>query len=173
MRGAHARDSSRRYVHRIIPADAGSTCNWSVLISLCQDHPRGCGEHHEETSRVACRAGSSPRMRGAPKKRHRSVFPGRIIPADAGSTKLCHTSSMIVKDHPRGCGEHYDPDSIQIEDLGSSPRMRGAQYPVLHDSQHLRIIPADAGSTFESETVRVDGKDHPRGCGEHRVVRIA
>ena len=29
----------------IIPADAGSTFSRSARSSLCQDHPRGCGEH--------------------------------------------------------------------------------------------------------------------------------
>ena len=32
----------------------------------------------------------------------------------------------------------------------------------------LRIIPADAGSTYAGKPVEVAHEDHPRGCGEHQ-----
>ena len=32
-------------IHRIIPADAGSTEDGYAFLSSPQDHPRGCGEH--------------------------------------------------------------------------------------------------------------------------------
>ncbi len=33
-----------------------------------------------------------------------------------------------------------------------------------------RIIPADAGSTCRQQHRAADGRDHPRGCGEHAIV---
>ena len=36
---------------------------------------------------------------------------------------------------------------------------------------HVRIIPAYAGSTMGRPCYRVADGDHPRVCGEHRVVR--
>ena len=55
--------------------------------------------------------------------------------------------SRLVKDHPRGCGEHT------------------ATYI---DPEHPEgIIPADAGSTFASGGMSTAMTDHPRGCGEH------
>ena len=36
---------------------------------------------------------------------------------------------------------------------------------------HDGIIPADAGSTSPDDTYRGEGKDHPRGCGEHWGTR--
>ena len=32
------------------------------------------------------------------------------------------------------------------------------------------IIPADAGNTPKSQTVKVIRQDHPRGCGEHLLI---
>ena len=32
---------------------------------------------------------------------------------------------------------------------------------------HVRIIPADAGSTRLTFRAHVKDEDHPRGCGEH------
>ena len=50
-------------------------------------------------------------------------------------------------DHPRGCREHHLVYYHLRYVSGSSPRMRGAQYPVLPAGVAVRIIPADAGST--------------------------
>ena len=53
------------------------------------DHPRGCGEHIPVLLiRVNC-DGSSPRMRGALDWLMCSLRDFGIIPADAGSTKVC------------------------------------------------------------------------------------
>ena len=73
---------------RIIPADAGSTSPYGSSISPHRDHPRGCGEHSVFQMRGLPSRGSSPRMRGAPGN-HRAVLQlDRIIPADAGSTRI-------------------------------------------------------------------------------------
>ena len=86
-------------------------------------------------------------MRGALIRAHGSPPPLGIIPADAGST-LCFTTLRLgVKDHPRGCGEHKVLYDHYVEELGSSPRMRGAQACHVVPDDHGRIIPADAGST--------------------------
>ena len=50
---------------------------------------------------------------------------------------------------------------------GSSPRMRGTLTCRQSKSVAEGIIPAHAGNTFlEAEHV-IDGRDHPRACGEH------
>ena len=54
---------------------------------------------------------------------------------------------VTVRDHPRGCGEHYKVIIGIIAIIGSSPRMRGA----------LGTIVATIWLV----------QDHPRGCGEH------
>ena len=45
--------------------------------------------------------------------------------------------------------------------------MRGARENATHISVHMRIIPADAGSTLTTFSAHSYVKDHPRGCGEH------
>ena len=94
----------------------------------------------------------------------------RIIPADAGSTAFSHWCASPIQDHPRGCGEHMRMCIRRTSRMGSSPRMRGAHTFFTTTREVLRIIPADAGSTWNHD-VRMDAKgDHPRGCGEH--VRV-
>ena len=45
--------------------------------------------------------------------------------------------------------------------------MRGAPYQAPVKNGHLRIIPADAGSTSYATHLQRKTGDHPRGCGEH------
>ena len=106
-------------------------------------------------------------MRGAHDGHGIRWRPGRIIPADAGSTAGPTRPKAATGDHPRGCGEHtLSPPFVSVF-MGSSPRMRGALRTSEPFREPARIIPADAGSTrrdYGSQPVR---QDHPRGCGEH------
>ena len=106
MRGALAEITLHQVGMRIIPADAGSTLAACRMNQTGRDHPRGCGEHHIKTWRVALDIGSSPRMRGARCRTRTSVPTAGIIPADAGSTL-----ATVV---------------LYSLSAGSSPRMRGA-----------------------------------------------
>ena len=117
--------------------------------------------------------GSSPRMRGALRRILIKIMLKRIIPADAGSTILCSSLVFLAADHPRGCGEHIDLKNKFLTLQGSSPRMRGAPPGDSGGVQHVRIIPADAGSTQLPARRGCCRRDHPRGCGEHiyRSVR--
>ena len=77
-----------------------------------------------------------------------------------------------VWDHPRVCGEHGDNNEESIEDLGSSPRMRGTPYrqPVL--AHGAGIIPAYAGNTRLQRYQHERCRDHPRVCGEHMASQL-
>ena len=167
MRGAPTGGWRTATPARIIPADAGSTWWPSYCSCSAGDHPRGCGEHFEAGSDADRRLGSSPRMRGALAAGLLDSGFGRIIPADAGSTRLPPCRAGSPWDHPRGCGEHKARDRPDTLSPGSSPRMRGA----LGDDPSIvlvgRIIPADAGSTTGIPRTRSVAEDHPRGCGEH------
>ena len=211
MRGAHIRSWRFTTRGRIIPADAGSTWPFAVAWQYTRDHPRGCGEHFEESSMAKLTVGSSPRMRGALFQCVTHPVLGRIIPADAGSTfwrqyyprqfedhprgcgehpvlvstictlsgssprmrgalAVADLSSVLRWDHPRGCGEHGRLSPAPSGRLGSSPRMRGAQFSDGGIRVVVGIIPADAGSTFCLSSTGPRSADHPRGCGEHRVL---
>ena len=92
---------------------------------------------------------------------------GRIIPAYAGSTTRRNGRAPSGTDHPRVCGEHLSRFRLGGLQLGSSPRMRGAQLPESRSRQRQGIIPAYAGSTTIHHACIRDIGDHPRVCGEH------
>ena len=50
--------------------------------------------------------------------------------------------------------------------------MRGARDLVDPVVYRVRIIPADAGSTFAHYVLAIGHWDHPRGCGEHVPVGV-
>ena len=167
MRGARHGHGRLCRSSRIIPAYAGSTLLPLVPGLESRDHPRICGEHMLTQIGAILPSGSSPHMRGAPRR----AFPGRawpgIIPAYAGSTEYPGVSSFAVRDHPRICGEHSRRCAVRRHRRGSSPHMRGAlaQLRVAHGLG--RIIPAYAGSTCPRVLLQASRKDHPRICGEH------
>ena len=106
-------------------------------------------------------------MRGAPVGKRSPRGLRRIIPADAGSTRLRQCCLAAARDHPRGCGEHLLMGTSPQQPQGSSPRMRGARPAIPRCRRRARIIPADAGSTRPRMRANRTGRDHPRGCGEH------
>ena len=173
MRGALRLPSMCLGSAGIIPADAGSTPAPDARIRFHRDHPRGCGEHAFRCRRVPGDLGSSPRMRGALEGYALVLGVERIIPADAGSTEPSARTQRGVGDHPRGCGEHSWAKPYFAANSGSSPRMRGARIDSIRWPESDRIIPADAGSTCYLSFDTWSARDHPRGCGEHYVYRIA
>ena len=112
------------------------------------DHPRGCGEHVLIWTPARVTAGSFHRMRGAPRDDPGRAASTRIIPADAGSTVSVLMVLIMMKDHPRGCGEHAGGHDVAARMEGSSPRMRGARHERRQGHLQPGIIPADAGSTL-------------------------
>ncbi len=106
-------------------------------------------------------------MRGALRCPLRHENEAGIIPADAGSTRFCSSARDLMRDHPRGCGEHQPARRVRKSFTGSSPRMRGALHAARHDEACRGIIPADAGSTPGPDGSAARSRDHPRGCGEH------
>ena len=157
----------RRVQGGTIPACAGSTSSASCRSSSAWDHPRVCGEHSASSASATRRAGSSPRLRGAPVERHAPKLQVGIIPACAGSTVLDWHVDRAEGDHPRVCGEHFRASQRERLPSGSSPRVRGAQTLVHAVAALLGIIPACAGSTLASYLVGCPLWDHPRVCGEH------
>ena len=147
MRGAQREPFWCDRIPGIIPADAGSTILQAVKPIKEKDHPRGCGEHMNQTGLGTRMMGSSPRMRGALAGADADHPEYGIIPADAGSTVSGNVHLRGSRDHPRGCGEHDDEITVAQKRAGSSPRMRGALFPTPDSCTIPRIIPADAGST--------------------------
>ena len=68
MRGTPPTAMSTKPKARIIPAHAGNTLSLISPRPSSRDHPRACGEHLSVPIGVGGSWGSSPRMRGTPKK---------------------------------------------------------------------------------------------------------
>ena len=90
----------------IIPALAGNTSDPFCKTSVRRDHPRACGEHKRSGRHRDGTPGSSPRLRGTRSPSPIGWWCGRIIPALAGNTPVSPLMSVILRDHPRACGEH-------------------------------------------------------------------
>ena len=150
VRGAPHTLSVCRLESRIIPARAGSTDTMSK-----RDYPKW---------------GSSPLVRGALGNALVDTLEAGIIPARAGSTTDAHGACLMLRDHPRSCGEHGHACARRPRRTGSSPLVRGAPYYLLNGNGPEGIIPARAGSTgLPSSRPHAEG-DHPRSCGEHRAL---
>ncbi len=111
--------------------------------------------------------GSSPRMRGTRRRKHKHEPLYRFIPADAGNTDSWKVAVSIRSVHPRGCGEHPQAPLMMSSSSGSSPRMRGTLQEMMLEYIESRFIPADAGNTTTGRPSSCIGAVHPRGCGEH------
>ena len=136
----------------IIPACAGNTSAPCRARPSARDHPRMCGEHRG--------GGGSPT----------GGWFG-IIPACAGNTLGSRHMVFYAWDHPRMCGEHVRKVVRRHRPAGSSPHVRGTLVPYGWRREPVGIIPACAGNTFVRRIVRWVWSDHPRMCGEHRIVR--
>ena len=134
-------------LERFIPACAGNTRQRRPMRPCPAVHPRVCGEHSTTTNIRGFAAGSSPRVRGTPTRWTRSF--------------------ARVPVHPRVCGEHRLGGHTPIGRGGSSPRVRGTPGASGRGAIPRRFIPACAGNTCASASVRRVCAVHPRVCGEH------
>ena len=154
----------------IIPAGAGLTATLTHSRYPRRDHPRGCGAHSCLKRAYGIFAGSSPRVRGSRLQRLEALLRNGIIPAGAGLTKDDGIRFSAIRDHPRGCGAHYTGEILQGSNSGSSPQVRGSQTIVKRVSVQLGIIPAGAGLTDLPNKEDIKQRDHPRGCGAHKIT---
>ena len=115
--------------------------------------------------------GSSPRVRGKPRRRPRGRQPPGLIPARAGKTTWGSQCRKVGPAHPRACGENDPPAVHAARPEGSSPRVRGKLAKVLCCVTHPGLIPARAGKTRLREALAPVAGAHPRACGENLNTR--
>ena len=157
---------------RITPAHAGKTVSAEARAPPSADHPRACGENNGVTYVAQFNGGSPPRMRGKLSS-SAAVRPcGRITPAHAGKTFSKSAAAELIADHPRACGENIGGKATALKRLGSPPRMRGKQPLSSHCRCSRRITPAHAGKTKAASTHERGTLDHPRACGENRLISM-
>ncbi len=93
----------------------------------------------------------------------------RITPADAGTRSDGLLHCVYEADHPRGCGDKHQSDSMAVVVWGSPPRMRGQAQLSVSGRRSRRITPADAGTSSSVMCFLFLFADHPRGCGDKFV----
>ncbi len=129
-----------------------------------------CGEKQFAVTLYTQKRGSPPRVRGKVDLGYIKKNQYRITPACAGKRRQVRKRRMPEQDHPRVCGEKMSICLYQPQGKGSPPRVRGKG--LIFSGRFLmnRITPACAGKRvfhMDSGTVK---KDHPRVCGEKRLI---
>jgi len=66
-------------------------------------------------------------MRGTPLPSAQSLTEPGNTPAYAGNTPRPRFVVSVNQEHPRVCGEHPNPNSPKLFEVGTPPRMRGTQ----------------------------------------------
>ena len=164
----------------LIPARAGKTCRAPSAPSSSRAHPRACGENATNAAMCRTPSGSSPRVRGKPRRVRPLQRRRRLIPARAGKTGRTTTACRTASAHPRACGENDPPAPGLISVAGSSPRVRGKPARCPRLGRGSGLIPARAGKTggrrprwrwARGSSPRVRGKlrREPR---QHRARRL-
>ena len=145
MRGKVMRKEILRIIHGITPAYAGKREGPKNAQSKVGDHPRVCGEKCIPLTRGHGRQGSPPRMRGKVQLGEIDLQDIWITPAYAGKSGPCPDRVPPAGDHPRVCGEKYEPETGPWRCLGSPPRMRGKEGDQTAARRPPGITPAYAG----------------------------
>ena len=76
----------------------------------------------------------------------------------------------VQEDHPRVCGEKLLAVKGLTTQLGSPPRMRGKAAKIEFSQGAFGITPAYAGKRIVTALTEPEGRDHPRVCGEKKLV---
>ena len=169
VRGAPECSSVLVEIAGLIPARAGSTDKPPSFLNSCRAHPRPCGEHVTDSSGASSQPGSSPPVRGAPKRVTFFRQVSGLIPARAGSTTWKAPLGHFYGAHPRPCGEHLWVYRLVFGAAGSSPPVRGAHLQGPLQRGRVGLIPARAGSTLQAGLYLPRSWAHPRPCGEHNL----
>ena len=109
-------------------------------------------------------------MRGKASTRPTFTPTPGITPACAGKSTTSARTAAGYLDHPRVCGEKSPPPQKRSVNSGSPPRVRGkVAHPVIPVGDQ-GITPACAGKSGDLICAAGAWWDHPRVCGEKRIV---
>ena len=167
-RGKRAVALSRRASTGLIPAHAGKTAVRLMLRRNRWAHPRSRGENYVITRDSGKPAGSSPLTRGKQGLHLAVSVSSGLIPAHAGETPASPPEPRHAPAHPRSRGENKVIGQGYSGAWGSSPLTRGKPVAGSGAMVVCRLIPAHAGKTFPSSTLRGQSWAHPRSRGENK-----
>ena len=115
--------------------------------------------------------GSSPLTRGKLPRGTAGRTRHGLIPAHAGKTSHTRFAHPMSPAHPRSRGENAYQACVGRAFAGSSPLTRGKPCPAERPIRGVGLIPAHAGKTRSSGSIRPRPQAHPRSRGENRVSR--
>ena len=125
LRGNQVDRAFRRVRRRVIPAPAGEPIRISMWFLTLRGHPRTCGGTLSSRPLGGLVLGSSPHLRGNPRRLGRRAPVFRVIPAPAGEPSRSISSRMVSTGHPRTCGGTQIRHALRGFAIGSSPHLRG------------------------------------------------
>ena len=105
MRGKEFTNGGRAKSVGITPAYAGKRIKEICVSYEYGDHPRLCGEKLNSGSKCKFQSGSPPPMRGKGRHCQIKILCHGITPAYAGKRVYLAPARLLVRDHPRLCGE--------------------------------------------------------------------
>ena len=167
VRGKRASDPAASWARGLIPARAGKTASALVVAERPPAHPRACGENGAVDTAARPALGSSPRVRGKRLCGRPGAHRRGLIPARAGKTGPRTAGRPSCGAHPRACGENSRLSEEEINQMGSSPRVRGKLVHRFDSADDGGLIPARAGKTWHCRCPFRVGWAHPRACGEN------
>ena len=170
MRGKVKEWDTENQVLGITPAYAGKRHRSAVRVRPWWDHPRLCGEKSTALVAGILSVGSPPPMRGKEFASYVNIFASGITPAYAGKRPFSTALTAFSRDHPRLCGEKYPPLELLCSGQGSPPPMRGKVTNITVARCYTRITPAYAGKRKAFRSRFSFSWDHPRLCGEKRLI---
>ena len=166
VRGTRSRYPEGHRRRRFIPACAGNAPLRTYRQMPRSVHPRVCGERKLSRGKFTAAFGSSPRVRGTPRRVSRRQGGFRFIPACAGNARPAGVWIFGTAVHPRVCGERVVRLVAVVPVRGSSPRVRGTPDTDGPAARSCRFIPACAGNAAGRARQLRANPVHPRVCGE-------
>ena len=110
-------------------------------------------------------------MRGKVQNDRAKRTKARITPAYAGKSQNICNVRILIRDHPRLCGEKLRSSESFCSVEGSPPPMRGKAQNGSKRRHVHRITPAYAGKRLLRPFGKGSDQDHPRLCGEKLETR--
>ena len=131
-----------------IPAHAGNSGCFRVVIDMGAVYPRSRGELSFCVSAFSLAIGLSPLTRGTPHLFPIDTFRLRSIPAHAGNSCLQVPLFPKRRVYPRSRGELLALARCRRDQLGLSPLTRGTRSFRCQPQNSPRSIPAHAGNSY-------------------------
>ncbi len=135
-----------------------------------QVHPHACGENIQAGARNTVAVGSPPRLWGKLFQTDCRAISWRFTPTPVGKTVIQAAICPASMVHPHACGENSFGLRVNVEKLGSPPRLWGKHAVALQRRYYQRFTPTPVGKTKRQTMIRSARAVHPHACGENRSI---